>query len=302
MPARKWPKTAEASTTRAAPARILASSARARRDRILSSPSAAATRPCDYRMDRARDLSEKPGRPPRVRGGGCEARPGRSGGRDEAPATARAGARGAAEAVRAGRDRLRLELGEGPQVEDAARSAAERELEHLVEVAVVERAVEAHRHRLATHELRHGAGIEVAHEQRHVLGRPPIALERVREALDRHVRQREQAPEADPEARAELRAVARLELGLRRRERGALRVVDEVELEPRAGFAVAERAEAVQRGDAALEDAAAALRVDVLGAVAGKRGDDAHPVRGEELRGVLLARELEYRQVAAVDD
>src|SRR5262249_6948597 len=137
---------------------------------------------------------------------------------------------------------------------------------------------------------------------RHVLGLAAVAREGVREALDRHVREREQAPEADAEARAELLAVARLELGLRRRQRGAPGGVDEGELERAGGVAAAEGVQPPQRRDAAREDAAAALRVDVLGAVAGQRGDDAHALRGEELRAVLLAGELEHGEVAAVDD
>jgi hypothetical protein len=58
----------------------------------------------------------------------------------------------------------------------------------------------------------------------------------------------------------------------------------------------------LQRPDAPVEDAAAALPVDVLGAVAGQARDDVDLLCGEELGGVLLARLLEDGQVAAVED
>ena len=69
----------------------------------------------------------------------------------------------------------------------------------------------------------------MVHEEAHVRLALPLAHEELREALDRHVGDREETVELDPEAAAELVLVARLELRLWRREKGADRVVDEVQ-------------------------------------------------------------------------
>src|SRR5262245_66340779 len=95
----------------------------------------------------------------------------------ERPAAARARPRGAAEAVSRGRDLLAREAVERLDVEDAARAPAERDLQHLVEVAVVERAVPADGDEVPAHEAGHGRGVEVVHEQAPVLVRAPLALE-----------------------------------------------------------------------------------------------------------------------------
>jgi len=54
-------------------------------------------------------------------------------------------------------------------------AATERDVQHLVEVAVVEATIPADTHERATHEPRHGRGIEVVDEQAEVgreLARP----------------------------------------------------------------------------------------------------------------------------------
>ena len=86
-------------------------------------------------------------------------------------------------------------------------------------------------------------------EQRQILGLAPVARERVGEARDRDVGDREEMVELDAEQLAQLLAVAIFQRGLVGREARAERVVDEVEP---AGIraAVAERAEALQRLDA----------------------------------------------------
>ena len=107
--------------------------------------------------------------------------------------------------------------------------------------------------------------------------------------------------ELDPEAAAELVLVARLELGLGRRQERADRVVDEVQHERRVRPPVAERVQAPERVDALFEDAGPALLLDVLRGVAGKAGDHLDLVRREELRQLLHPRLEEHGQVAAVD-
>jgi hypothetical protein len=59
----------------------------------------------------------------------------------------------------------------------------------------------------------------------------------VREALDRHVRDRGEVVELDPVLRAQLFAIGRLERGLIGRQRRSERVVDQIEAEAAAGAA-----------------------------------------------------------------
>jgi len=85
--------------------------------------------------------------------------------------------------------------------------------------------------------------------------------------------------------RAQLVAIAGLELRLRGWERGAERIVDEIEDEPRSGASEALRVQAPEALDAALEDAAPALRID--GRVVCRR----RVPTAREIRGYLDAAE-----------
>src|SRR5262249_28346800 len=108
-------------------------------------------------------------------------------------AAARAGARRGAEAVRPGGDRRARELAEIVDVPHGAGARrTERQLEHLVEVAIVQTAVVADAHEAAAHEAGDGVGVEVVHEQRHVAFRLAPARQLHREAADGHVRDREE--------------------------------------------------------------------------------------------------------------
>jgi len=127
----------------------------------------------------------------------------------------------------------------------------------------------------------------------------------VGEAFDRHVGDREQTVEDDPELFPEFIAKLCLEGFLRRREEGADRVVDEVELQPgigsASGLAVAERVQPLERADASVEDAAPTLLFDILQAVTGQGGDDVDTLLRQENVRILLPRFEEDRQVAAID-
>ncbi len=101
---------------------------------------------------------------------------------------------------------------------------------------------------------------------------------------------------------AENPLVVRLELLLRRRQRRALRVVDEVEDEAAALGGVAERVQPLEALDASFVDPFAALPVDQLRRVARQRGRDLDFVFRQEGIQVLLAGLAEDGQVAAVDD
>ena len=141
----------------------------------------------------------------------------------------------------------------------------------------------------------------MVHQQRHVALRLAVPRQRVGEALDRHVGDRDQPVELDAEELHQLVPVGRLELGLLRRERCAQGVVDEVERERRCGLPVAQPVQPAQRLDAAIEDVPTALLIHVLFGVAGQGGDDLDLVLRQEVRRVLLPRLEQDRQVAAVD-
>ena len=105
-------------------------------------------------------------------------------------------------------------------------------------------------------------------EQGHVLLIASAALEISREALDRHVGDREQTIELDAEGTGQLSLVVSLELGLRGRQEGADGIVDEVQREPRSAHSVTEAIQHLESVDALVEYPFAALLVDVLGRVA----------------------------------
>src|SRR6185436_18507334 len=171
----------------------------------------------------------------------------------ESATAARPGPGGTAEAVRAGRDRLVDHATDVVEVPDGAGTVGgEGNLEHLVEIAVVERAVPPDAHEVPTHEAFDGAGIEVVHQETHVPAVLAIAPELIGEAGDRHVRQGEQLVELDSQLPSEVLAVPRGQLRLGPRQERAERVVDEVETQGRAGKPVAEIVQPPERPDAAV--------------------------------------------------
>src|SRR5262249_52236483 len=142
-----------------------------------------------------------------------------------------------------------------------ALAAVERQGEHLVEVAVVDKALPVDRDQVAAH---HAAeGLLAMRVQQKVEGAVELALrEQGRsEALDRHVGEREQVVEHDAVALAEDALVVGLERGLRGRQRRSLRVVDEIERQPGLPAPIAERVETPEAADRGVEHALAALTV-----------------------------------------
>src|SRR5687767_1032080 len=127
-----------------------------------------------------------------------------SGGRAAAGASR---ARGAAQAMLAEADTA-PERGGEVEVEDAERPAAARgaELEHLVEIAVVEAPVVADAHQRSAHHAFGRRGVERRKELRHVGLELAAFLQMQTEAVDRHVGDGVEAVEDE--------AVAVLELAL----------------------------------------------------------------------------------------
>ena len=100
----------------------------------------------------------------------------------------------------------------------------------------------------------------------------------------------------------QLALVVGLQRALRRRQRRALRVVDQVQHQAAAGLTVAQRIELAQPGDAAVEHAVATLAVDIGGRVTGQRGGHFHALGGQEIGQVRLPGLGQDGEVASVDD
>src|SRR3972149_6320521 len=95
--------------------------------------------------------------------------------------------------------------------------------------------------------------------------------------------------------------VGGFQFGLRRRQAGALRVIDQVQDQAAVGAPVAQRIQPSEPFEARLESARAALLVDVFLQVARQGGDDFDAMHGQKRRQVFMTGFLQYGQVAAVD-
>ena len=130
---------------------------------------------------------------------------------------------------RRGPDSARVEPGgvEVAHVRAAIRGRLHRQLEHLVEVAVVERPVPGNRDRVAAHQASDRGRIEGAHEPLHVCLQIAALDEPVQETADRHVRQSEEAVERDAVLPGEPGLPVTLERRLRPWKEGSDRIAHE---------------------------------------------------------------------------
>lgn len=140
---------------------------------------------------------------------------------------------------------------------------AERHLQHLVEIAVVDIPAPIDAHQIAAHHVLEVLAMISVLEQRHVVAELVLGNQHAAKTLDRHVRDREQTVELDAVLVEKMLAIIRLQLHLGRRQRGAARVVDQIELQAAVLLAIPQPVELAQGLDAALEDMLAALVIDV---------------------------------------
>jgi len=145
-------------------------------------------------------------------------------------------------------------------------------VELLVEIAVKDAALPVDADGVSAHESVNGGGVEIFDEELVVFGELFVALEVGGVASDRHVGDAVEVVEFDIEVFFHLTLVVGFERFLVRWEKGAVGVVDEVELEFWVD-AVAEFVELLKGGDGAVKDAVAALFVDVVWGVTGHGGD-----------------------------
>ena len=118
---------------------------------------------------------------------------------------------------------------------------------------------------------------------------------------DGHVGDRVEAVKIDIEMAFQFPFVVGLELGLIRREKGTIGIVNEVKGEVVLAT-VAELIEQLERLDTGTEDAVAPLSVHVFAFIAGHGGDDFHAMGGEKAGQPLVAAFKENGKIAAIDD
>jgi hypothetical protein len=131
---------------------------------------------------------------------------------------------------------------QGSQVEvaDVARQALRhRQVEHLVEVAVVQRAVPSHRQRGAAHDGVRRGRVEGTGEPVHVARIVAAVEQELEKTADGHVGDGEQTVEHHAVAVIQFATKARLQAVLRRWQEGAHGVVDQIEHQAAARVAVA---------------------------------------------------------------
>ena len=137
-------------------------------------------------------------------------------------------------------------------------------------------------------------------EQFHIVVELPPRDQGTAEAVDGQIGHAEQVGEFDPEIRPQALAVVRAQRLLIRRQGRADRIEHQMQRQRAIGFSVAERIQALEALDRGVENAAAALLVDILARVTRQRGDNLHLVLGEKLGQTLHLREFEHGQVTAI--
>ena len=184
----------------------------------------------------------------------------------------------------------------------ARQAAIDGQVKHLVEVAIVKRAVPADAHERPAHHALDGLGVEPLDQQFHVaLGRA-LLLQVLQEAADGHVGERQEPVEGDAEARAEFALVFLFQGFLRRRQRWAERVINQVQHQPGSWPAVAKPIQPLERFDALGVYALAALRVHILLEIAGHGSGYFHLMIAKEFWQVTFPFHEKHSEVRPVND
>src|SRR3569832_427127 len=212
--------------------------------------------------------------------------------------------RGAAVAVVIDHDGIAGEACRDEVLDVHARPAveAQRQAQHLIEVAVVDvtlpiDALEAAAH----HRIEIGVAVRLV-QQGHVILELALRQQGAAETLFGLVGERVEAVEDDAESIAQVLLVRRLQTRLRRGQVRPLRVVHQVQHETAVFSAIAQCIERAQPVKACIEYTLAALTVDVLLQITRQRGRDLHLLNRQEFSEVFLPWLGEYSEIAAVDD
>jgi len=187
------------------------------------------------------------------------------------------------------RDNLTLrELNRVEVADISGRALAHRQIQHLVEVAIVESSIPADRDGVAAHHAGGGSRIEGVGQSLHILLVIAALHEKLKKPADRHVGDRIEVVERNAVPGQEFFPELRFDGLLLGWEKGACRIVDEIEREPTARLSVAEPIEQPQRLDRLFKNALASLRIGLTGAGGGERGDHLDAMFRQELPQVGL--------------
>ena len=191
---------------------------------------------------------------------------------------------------------------EAVDVPDCPRCTSGRQGQHLVEVAIIQAPVIADADQVFAHQRLDCRWVEVGAEQFDVGAKRTRTGEVCLEPCDRHVGNGVQVIEFDSKVAGQLFFVGlfqRALVGWKKRPEG---VVNEVEYEPCTVPPVAQCIQLMEPFNALLKGSFSTLFVDIFGPVTGQRGHNFHSVFCQKSRGVLLRRETQHGQIAAVDD
>src|SRR5688572_62249 len=122
-----------------------------------------------------------------------------------------------------------------------------RQIEHLVEVAVVESAIPAHRDCVAAHDTGCGRGIEGVGQSFHILFVVATLHQKFKKSADRHVGDRIEMVELDTMTSPEFFSKLRLDRLLLGREKRSYRIAYEIQRQPAVWLAVTELVEEPKR-------------------------------------------------------
>src|SRR6476659_1615701 len=220
----------------------------------------------------------------------------------ERAAATRPLAGGASVAVAGNPDRLARDLGveQVREVRPLAPIVFERQIQHLVEIAIVDIAPPIDGDEISAHHvLEIGVEMSVA-QQIDVAIELSLGDKDRAEPLDGHVCKRIEPIELDAVTLAEHALVIGFQRLLRRRQRWPLRIIDKIEHKPGFGPAIAQLVEALQAAQRTFEHPLATLAIHVVLEIARHGCGDLDLLAGEELGEVLLSGHFKDRQIAAI--
>ena len=189
------------------------------------------------------------------------------------------------------RDLSLIELNRIEVPDMGGRAMVHRQIEHLVEVAVVESPVPAHRDCVTAHHAGCGSGVEGVGQSLHIWLVVAALQEKLKKSADRHIGDCIEMVELDSMPSPQFFTKLRFDGLLLGGEKGSYRIADEIQGQPAVRLAIAESIEKAKRLDRFFKHALASLRIGLAGSVIGQRCDDFHTMPGKELCQVRLGRE-----------
>ena len=172
----------------------------------------------------------------------------------ERSTTRRTGSGGAAVTMVARCDLALIELHQIKVADMSGGAMIHRQIEHLVEVAVVEGTIPTHGDCVAAHDTGRGSGVEGVGQSLHILFVVAALQEKLKKPADRHVGDRIKVVELDAMTSPEFFSKLRFDRLLPGREEGSYRIADQVQGKTTIGTAIPECIQELQGLDGLLKD------------------------------------------------